>query len=534
MERSRRAVPFHPVLFAVAPILFVFGYNGVKTPIDPGELLFPLALSLAVTAVLWTILGLLLRSAERAAVGASLFVVLFSSYGHVAEATGLSQQSLPDLFLFWALLMAAGIWLVVRRAKSGARGSPYRRTVLLNCIAAAILAVNLATVVHAYAHRPVRVERGSARTARMTASTDYPDIYYLVTDAYARSDLLKSRFHADNSAFLEKLRCMGFFVAARARSNYVQTHLSIASSLNFTYLDSLARSLGSESDDRGPLINMIQNSRLVDFLRRRGYTIVSFASGYTGTDLAGADAHFAPRWSVSEFQNILLNTTMLRYALVLFRMTPAAIHRDRILYTLRLLSNVGIGRRPAFVWAHVNSPHHPFVFDERGAWPRGPGLPGVDSTKPWLNQVLGTIPFIWYEEYYGSQVNYLNTLLIDVVQRILAASSRPPIIVIHADHGPGSVPDWDRLTREQVLKQPDIFYAVYLPPSRVHTSPQLALYDSITPVNTFRVILPLFFDTTMALLPDRSYFSTFHRPYQLYDTDRPESYPFVDNPPDRK
>jgi len=425
------------------------------------------------------------------------------------------------------LLLTAGVWLIVRRTKSWVGRSPFGGTVFLNCIAGAILAVNLVTAVRAFVHRPVLAERGSARAAGIMASGDYPDIYYLITDAYARSDLLESRYHTDNSAFLEELRGMGFFVAARARSNYVQTHLSLASSLNFTYLDSLARFLGPESEDRGPLIHMIQNSRLVDFLRRRGYTIVSFASGYTGTDLAGADVHFAPRWSVSEFQSVLLNTTVLRYALVLLRMTPAAIHRDRILYTLRELPNASRGRHPALVWAHVNSPHHPFVFDERGGWPRVPGSPSVGSTRPWLNQVLGTIPFTWYDEHYGAQVTYLSTLLIDVVRRILASSPRPPIIVIHADHGPGSVPDWDRLTREQVLRQHDIFYAVYLPPSAVRMPPQLALYDSITPVNTFRIILPRFFDTTMALLPDRSYFSIFRYPYRFYDASQSQFLPFI-------
>ena len=48
--------------------------------------------------------------------------------------------------------------------------------------------------------------------------------------------------------------------------------------------------------------------------------------------------------------------------------------------------------------------------------------------------------------------------------------------------------------------------------------------------NTFRVILSQFFDTTMALLPDRSYFSTWIRPYRFYDADRPELYPIGGGP----
>ena len=67
MERNRRALPFHPVLFAVAPTLLVYAHWGAKIPIDPGELLLPIALSLAMTAVLWSIPGFAFRRATRAA-----------------------------------------------------------------------------------------------------------------------------------------------------------------------------------------------------------------------------------------------------------------------------------------------------------------------------------------------------------------------------------------------------------------------------------------------------------------------------------
>jgi hypothetical protein len=273
---------------------------------------------------------------------------------------------------------------------------------------------------------------------------------------------------------------------------------------------------------------MIQQNRLVGFLRRRGYTIVSFASGYTGTDLAGADVHFAPRRSLSEFQNLLANTTLLRDVLRLLRTSPDELHRERVLYTLREIPNAGRGRHPVFVWAHLSAPHPPFVFDARGEWPGIPHSLGVDPNQPWLSQTAtNTIDFKWYDEYYGPQVTYLNAILGDAVRRILAQSARPPIIVIHADHGPGSVFRWRDLTRRQVQEQPAIFYAVYLPPSGGGARTAVGLYDSISPVNTFRVILSQFFDTTMVLLPDRSYFSVWRRPYRFYDADHPESYPIL-------
>ncbi len=517
-DRSRRALPFHPVLFTVAPILFVYAYNCASLPIAPRELLLPIALSLAVTAVLWTVLGLLFRSAARAAAVVSLFLVLSFSYGHIAGAYMPEVFASAELLLGWMVLMGVGIWLAVRRRRGAVRGPLFGVTVLLNSIAVGILAVVLVAGVRAFAHRPPRAER-APRPDQAVAGADYPDIYYIILDSYLRSDVLKSRYNTDISAFLDELKRLGFFVADRARSNYAWTHPSLASSLNFTYLDSLAEAVGPESDNGGPLLGMIQNSRLVNFLRRRGYTIVSFASGDVGTDMLDADVRFAPRWSLTEFQGILVNTTLLRDIFILMHRSSVDRHRDRVLYTLRNLPEAGLVPHPVFVFAHVLSPHRPIIF-------RAPGLSGD----------IGA---------YGGQVLYLNNLLEDVVRRILARSPRPPVIILQADHGLREKITWGDSARSQLQERHAIFYAVHLPPPLRRDMTQLSsigivsqagissapqLYDSISPVNTFRVVLSRYFDTTMTLLPDRSYYSILKHPYHFYDVDRPESYPVTSGP----
>jgi hypothetical protein len=507
-ERNRLSLPFHPVLFAVAPILFVYAHNGVRIPIDPRELVLPIVLSLAVTALLWTIAGLLLRSATRAALVVSIFLMLFFTYGHIAGTFMPDIYASSELLLGWAVLMGVGIWLAARRGRRTVRGPLFGVTVMLNCFAFGILAVVFMSGTKAFAHRPPRAHRASGRDVAAT-DPNYPDIYYIITDSYVRSDVLKSRYNTDNSAFIGELERLGFFVADRARSNYAWTHPSLASSLNFTYLDSLAEAIGPESDNGGPLLGMIQNSRLVDFLRRRGYEIVSFASGDVATDLPGSDVRFAPPWSLTEFQGILVNTTLLRDALLLLlHKSSFDRHRDRVLYTLRNLPNAGLGRHPVFVFAHIISPHRPYVL---GTSVRRPGAPNRSSL-------------------YGDQVTHLSTLLVDVVWRILGQSPRPPIIVIQADHGLREVVAWDDSARSQLQERHAILYAVYLPPSGKRNAPSVRLYDSISPVNTFRVILSQYFETTMAVLPDRSYFSLLSRPYLFHDVDRPDSCPVIGGP----
>jgi len=170
-------------------------------------------------------------------------------------------------------------------------------------------------------------------------------------------------------------------------------------------------------------------------------------------------------------------------------------------------------------------PQPPFVFYARGGHPGISRALGANRTEPWPNQrTIHTVPLEPYENCYGAQVTYLNKLLGGAARRLLAQSSHPPNIIIQ---GLRSVPNWEVLTRRQAVEQPDIFYAVYPPPSAALVSAQVELHDSISPVNAFRVVLGRYFDTTMALLSDRSDFSVLVRPCQFCDADPPESYPVI-------
>jgi hypothetical protein len=57
-----------------------------------------------------------------------------------------------------------------------------------------------------------------------------------------------------------------------------------------------------------------------------------------------------------------------------------------------------------------------------------------------------------------------------------------------------------------------ILNAYYLP-----NGGEKYLYDSISPVNTFRVIINAYFGEHLELLPDRSYYSNYIMPYNFVD-----------------
>ena len=364
----------------------------------------------------------------------------------------------------------------------------------------------------------IRREAGQTvvRSAAGVSTTGDPDIYYVILDMYVRPDKLKSIFNSDNSDFVQYLEDRGFRVLKQSRSNYPATYFSLSSSLNFTYLDSLAKAQGPASVDAGPMIQMIGNNRVANFLRRRGYRVVTFESGYTGTTLPDADARYSPLWQLSEFQDLLLNTTMLAWlSQITERGIDDAMHARLIRYALKMLPVVRQAQRPSFVFAHIVCPHPPFVFDAQGACPRSgvhyySGQVHTDSAGRRGSRGKGSLQ-AWFAAHYPEQVQYLDQLVEETVRRILADSLRPTIVILQGDHGPPFDPvHFTNLN------------AIRIPPSVVRHPDAPALYDTLTPVNSFRVLLSQVFDTSMALLPDRSYAVDARYPYDFHLVERPE------------
>ena len=162
---------------------------------------------------------------------------------------------------------------------------------------------------------------------------------------------------------------------------------------------------------------------------------------------------------------------------------PRDKHRGRLLFVYDQLGKVPNLPRPKFVFVHIRSPHRPFVFR-----PTGERVSfGRFETAPALSEGSQL-------SAYADQVAYLNTRVLEVVRRLLADSSTPPIIIIQGDHG------WADRNAEDKLS---ILNAYHLPGGGAER-----LYPTITPINSFRTVFDYYFDGDFGLLQDLSYFST--------------------------
>jgi hypothetical protein len=515
-SRPRLPFPVHHFLFALVPTLFLYSYNAAKIALSPTELVLPLLLSLAGALALWLLFALLLGNSRRAALVVTLFLVLFFNYGRVVSAV--SSVASPEL-----VPLGAGIVLLVGFILLGLPRLEFAGlTIFLNVASLALILINLIPAVLSSASPRPRIS--ASQRPRVSASSALPDVYYIILDGYARADVLDSVYHYDNSEFLSWLEQKGFRVGARSRSNYSQTYLSLASSLNMAYLDSVAGRLGPESDNRSPLVRMIGDSRVVKELHRRGYTIASFVSGYTGTDLANADVHFGPRWALSEFQNVLISTTALPLVLDrVLKRSQSDLHRERILYAFEHLPDAARLKHPVFVFCHILSPHPPFVFGAQGektepqsyfTMTEGGSFQTVDKARVRAE----------YVEKYRAQLQFINTKTKAMIERILAASPQPPVIILQADHGPGSVLNWDDPEPEDLAERFAILNAYHIPGQSSIDNRQSTIPESLSPVNSFRLLFDHLFATDYGRLADQSWFSTIAKPWRFYDADRPVEY----------
>jgi len=339
------------------------------------------------------------------------------------------------------------------------------------------------------------------------AETYRPDIYYIILDGYARADVLQEIYNYDNSGFLDNLRTRGFYVAENSYTNYNQTDLSLASSLNFEYLDYLAFAKDVNTN-REPIMNLMLNSRVRSWLEEDGYQIY-----LSGEYIFAEESDPALVFSVSEiqrlttFESLLLESTMFEILIDLGHVNISnytyQTHREKILNGFADTVNLVNKKGPKFVFAHIIAPHPPFVFDQDG-----------NSVQPdWEYKIFDdrqlTGGFESYIEGYREELQYINGLVIKTIDNILQHSTAPPIIILQADHGPASL--LDSTTNTSCLKERySILNAYYFPDGHDE-----ALYSTITPVNTFRIIFDSYFGTDLEILTDLNYFSIPKDPYRF-------------------
>lgn len=511
-----------PVFFVLAPILFLYSYNIDIT--DFSIIVRSLIVFSCVSIAVTFIIARIIRSYEKAAIILSLYWVAFFLYqGFAVPSLRRDDNDIGnisfDQYLWFVTYLEIFILIffivVVIRNQNLLR----KAWQVISGVGIFLLIVNLFQISvdsqrHVQDKDRERISAiHSARNIELTLPDVPPDIYYIVLDAHGRLDILNDVYHYDSQKFASELTSLGFFIAPKSSTNYSRTIYSLSSSLNFEYLNPLVALSGSDRKNERIFYELIRRSSIADLLKKNGYRFVIFDSGWSATsNTKEADVHMSEALSLNEFENVLLQMTPLSF--VGGDRLQHAVHRSRILYALRHTADVAEDPRPTFTFVHIIAPHPPFTFDENGK--------GIGDDEPFA--ILDTV---WkyrlnrtsqaYIAGYAAQVAYIDSQVLAMARDIIARSKTPPIIIIQGDHGPSATFYHNIVSDEGIHERFPIFNAYFLPGGSDAYEP----YDSITPVNTFRLILNKYFGTNLEFLEDRSYQSKLFDPYNFIDvTDR--------------
>ncbi len=507
---------FHPFLFAIFPILFLFSHNiGELSLLEKNttivRLVIPIGITFCSTLVLGISLNILFKNKYKTGILISIFWLIFFSSGHlrpyfyyfyfdvVVKCLGYDIRfglgnfwiDYYEIFLFIWLSCFILVAYLLRRSHRDL----ITLTHFLNIVAGILVLISLLNITFYEVKRTLSLRKRNLeyverRSADGGAATIFPDIYYIILDEYAAASTLKEFYNYDNQPFLEHLTHKGFYLASKSRSNYVSTYLSLASSLNMEYVNYLSDQLGDKSRDLTPLFLMIKNSKVMRFLTSRGYKFI-----YVGaSDTMIASNQYAD-WNVDcdkkitqdEFLEILLQGTMVYPYLSRFYVFDRyTLKRENILCQFSTLAQLHEIEGPIFVFAHILAPHGIYAF--------GPNGEEISEEDIKANKK---------EDLYLDQLIFINEKVRTLINEILLKSQEPPIVILQSDHG-----------SRQTGKRRDamrILNAYYLP--QVDSS--ALLYESVTPVNTFRIIFNHYFETNYELLDDQSYDSNGDYPYQF-------------------
>jgi Sulfatase len=268
-----------------------------------------------------------------------------------------------------------------------------------------------------------------------------PDIYLILLDGHTRADVLDDVFGLDERPFLDALEADGFSVATRSRSNYTNTSETLASMFNAAHLRDMPimESLlaGTERRPAGGVVReAINDNPTIDLLRSRGYETEAILSGWEQVSMREAD-DVIDTGQINEFEIGVLRRSLVGH--VLEAVAPDFVssqQRDRIndVFAALRTAPTRLGERPRFIFAHVPSPHPPWVYNADGSPRTVVNLDSIYGETP-ASMALSNEELA---EAYGGQVVDVDRRMLEALAPLDAAidaAGRPSVVIIFSDHG---------------------------------------------------------------------------------------------------
>ena len=526
-EKSTKKI--HPFLVAIFPVLIIYSQNIGRVEIE--QLFLPIILAIGLAFGLYYFFKLIIKNENKSAIIVTLILIILFSYGHIYYL--LNDVTLDEFDLgknrylipVFGLVLSISIFFTIKTKKILNNETSIVNVISIVFVLVAIVNVSLvATEISSCDKCAIqelfyeRIDFSSYFEPHEFSTSEnekLPDVYYLILDEYARSDALLEYHEFNNNEIINFLESKGFHVAKNNFANYPMSVQSIPATMNLQYINFLADEIGSEVRNYKPLnekdYGLYANNQVIKNFKEMGYKIVTFntfalhlhENSLADLTVCHRNIHFLDNRLV----DTLARTTMFGYFIE--RWSEDEMRQ----VTLCAFENFGtagnVFDKPVFVWAHIMTPHPPWIFGPNGE-EITPGKPLLITDNPEFRD-SGWEPKIQYVQ----QVQFANKKTISIVEEILEKDSHS-IIIIQGDHGTAwdiRSNEWVEPSKEDVYQRLRNFDAIYFPDEEKREN----LDNKRTLINTFRTIFNAYYGSDYELLENKAYWSYNAKPYDYKD-----------------
>lgn len=485
-----------PLHLLLLPLYFIFhAWVRFAGLLNGGDCLIAFIKILASILLVFFIFKLILKDTSKAAIFSASLGIAYLFFGDIKYTLDqiplLRTISHYKVFIPLLILLIAFIFYRIYKSKQLHNG-----TLFLNCLLLIYIIIDVIKVLG-----PSNVNTGIVKTKLQPVKlTNGPyNIYYLLLDCYPSPSFQQEILGMTKTNYLDSsLAGKGFYVIKEPRSNYGNTAFSMASTFGMNYLTALDTINRMDAHHYNRAMSIVKHSPLFGLLKQNGYTFYNFSIfDIPDHPAMKKDAFLSATTSQILFYNTAWDC-FKRDLLWQIRPGKKATAAEMIkaqkeffdpqkVYNIHLLDTLmkfepADKQKPFFLYAHVEMPHFPYFFDSTG--------------KENPDESIYTDSMITDKKKFAGYISFANKKAIAIVDHFLQLSGGDDIIIVQSDHAIADM-DWGR--KNNAFRNYSAFYF----PRKDYKQ----LYEGMSNVNTFRVILNEYFGQQLPLLPDKSFYT---------------------------
>lgn len=388
---------FAPLIFAVSPLLELYSRN--LTEIKPSNVIIIISIISIFLYAIFLLLRLITKSNSSALVLTCVISIVLHFY------RGVETQFDGIIYTSFILVLC----FLINKIKPQKLGQIFFYTSMV------IILMNVYQFTSSFC-KNIHFTNAFIQEENIINKSSDRDIYLLILDQYPNSEYLKKLSGFDNNKFLNELRNRDFYVNDEIRSAYGRTRYAVPALLNLNYVPDL----NTENKNIA-----ISQNKLQKHSKEAGYYNIYINNVSDFDAKKGKILDEAYNIKNSFYINDCIASALSNsFYSVLIRPLNRIYVSDNTLTWEKLDYAINVSKRK-FVVTHIMSPHEPYLHDKDGNNIRDyNGMLEIGGGETKTNLPM-----------YVDYLIYTNNKTIEIVDKILNSSDKPPIIIIMGDHG---------------------------------------------------------------------------------------------------